>query len=78
MDNIVYDSDQKIETREDAIEVFRQFFTEEKGYPPFNESLVYEIKDAEEKFVYNDQYGYSGVGGILTNKGQIIVKGYCK
>ena len=74
----LHDFNQKVETKDEAINLFKQFFSEENGYPPFNESKVHEYQDSEERYIYVDRYGYYGVGGILYENGKLIRKGYCK
>ena len=74
----LHDFNQKVETKDEATELFKQFFSEENGFPPFNESKVYEYKDSEERYIYMDRYGYSGVGGVLYENGKLVKKGYCK
>ncbi len=74
----LHDFNQKVESKGEAIKLFKQFFSEENGYPPFNESQVYEFGDSKERFVYVNIYGYNGVGGVLYENGKLVKKGYCK
>lgn len=74
----LHDFNQKVENKDEAINLFKQFFSEENGYPSFNVSKVYEYKDSEERYIYVDRYDYSGVGGVLYENGKLVKKGYCK
>jgi hypothetical protein len=79
-DTELYDFDRDVGTKAEATELFRQFFTEPKGYPPFDETKVYEYPTSKRRFVYWDLYGDgpNGVGGILYEDGQLVQAGYCK
>lgn len=66
-----YDFNQKVETKDEAIKLFKHFFSEENGYPPFDESKVYEFKDSKERYNYYGKF-------VLHEKGKLVEKGYCK
>ena len=80
----LYDFNQKVEREEDAIKLFKEYFSEEKGFPPFNESKVTEPSEHLELFakvyIYYDMYGFgpNNVGGVLYKDGKLVRKGYCK
>ena len=75
----LYDFNQKVETKEEAIKLFKQFFSKENGYPSFYDDKVYENKDSKEKYIYMSEYGYPGIGGgVLYDNGKLVRKGYCK
>lgn len=74
-DSKLYDFNQKVNSREQAILLLKEYFSEEKGYSPFNESLLDYI-ETEKIYIYGDFYGPNG--GVLKNNGELIRKGYCK
>ena len=80
LDKDLYDFDQDVSSKAEATELFRQFFTQDKGYPPFDETKVYEYPTSERRFVYWDLYGQgpNGVGGVLYEDGRLVQAGYCK
>jgi hypothetical protein len=79
-DKELYDFDRDVSTKTEATDLFRQFFTEEKGYPTFDETKVYEYPTSKRPFVYWDLYGQgpNGVGGVLYEDGLLVQAGYCK
>ncbi|MCM2325969.1 MAG: hypothetical protein NDI94_05900 [Candidatus Woesearchaeota archaeon] len=74
----LYDFDEKVENRAQAITFFKEYFAEEKGFPPFNESQVYEFADSKDRYIYMNQFGLGGTGGVLREDGKLVQKGYCK
>ena len=86
-DTELYDFDQKVESKEDAIRLFKEYFSEENGYTPFDESEVMspdEIQDRYMKdfYIYNNMYGFISssekgsyrVGGVLDKNGRLFKK----
>lgn len=76
----LFDFNQQIETKEEAISLLKEFFSEENGYPPFNANEVW--YGEQFGYVYMSPYGKGIndklVGGALQTDGKLIQKGYCK
>lgn len=74
-----------VNTQEKAIEIFKTYFSEEKGYTPFNESYVIgpnRTIDANMRkqgdYVYYTSNGANEVIGYLYKNGRLVQKGNCK
>ena len=78
-----------VSSKDVAQEVFKQYFTQEKGFPPFDPTKVKIDKSpscSQRKevkttcYFYYDFYGMgpSGVGGYLYPNGKLVKRGYCK
>jgi hypothetical protein len=81
----LYDFKQKVSSKDEAIHIFSDFFSQEEGYPPFNESLIIgPSKDdpalRDGSYFYSNWYGMGpgGIGGILYPDGKLVKRGYCK
>ncbi len=82
-DTELFNFNKKVNNKEEATILFKSFFSEEKGYPPFDENKIISPEEnidpsMKNSYVYMDRYGYNGVGGVLYDNGKLVQKGYCK
>lgn len=76
----LYDFERDVKSKSEAISLFKEYFSEEKGYLEFDEKKFRESPANKGDYQYYAGYGIgpNGAGGYLFKNGKLVKKGYCK
>lgn len=79
-DTILYDFERDIKSKSEAVSLFKEYFSEEKGYSQFDEKKFRESPAEKGDYQYYGGYaiGPNGAGGYLFKNGKLVKRGYCK
>ena len=79
-DTVLYDFERDVKSKPEATSLFKEYFSEEKGYLQFDVNKFKESPSAKGDYQYYGGYGIgpNGAGGYLFKNGKLVKKGYCK
>jgi hypothetical protein len=84
-ETLIFDFKRPVIDRQMAIDLFSNIFSEAKGFPPFDQSMLrgpYLNDPAVPRGTYSyfSWYGHGEkkIGGLLYPDGRLVQRGYCK